>query len=261
MSQGRMRENGIKGMIILAMFIVLSLKSCMLRAQSSSRELIDRKIYLRVQAWEDSMKNLKPHKKSVYLGGELSLAFPQSNLKSKISQLNGLRMSYIGTNLGGVLANAIGKIKANVGMYYSEPSVPYTMNMLQGGVSANVYPLRLKNRTYHRFEPYVQAGVSYQQTKYFGTYLLSDNNNTSTTPYNYSTTEQPLLGRTGFTQMNMAAGVEYQLEDNNNVFIHLFAEVGYGKGINSTASNRSFAGTTTANPMWVSLGINFGIIK
>lgn len=259
MSQGRMRENGIKGMIILAMFIVLSLKSCMLRAQSS-REMLDRKIYLRVQAWEDSVKKVKPHHKPVYLGGELSLAFPQSDLKSKISQLNGLRMSYIGTNLAGVMGNAIGKLKAQVGAYYSEPSVPYTMSMLQGGVSASVYPLRLKNRTYHRFEPYVQTGISYQQTKYFGTYLLSDQS-AQPTPYNYSTTEQPLLGKTGYTQLNMAAGVEYQLETNNDVFIHLFAEVGYGTGINSTASNRNFTGTTVANPMWVSLGISFGIIK
>ncbi|MBS1506546.1 MAG: hypothetical protein JSS79_07870 [Bacteroidetes bacterium] len=260
MSQARMNENGIKGMIILAMFIVLSLKSCMLRAQSFSREAIDRKIYQRVRAWEDSVKKAKPHQKPVYLGGELSLAFPQSDLKSKISQLNGLRMSYIGTNLAGVMGNAIGKLKAQAGLYYSEPSVPYTMTMLQGGLSASVYPLRLKNRTYHRFEPYLQAGVSYQQTKYFGTYLLSDQG-AQATPYNYSTTEQPLLGRTGYTQMNMAAGVEYQLENNNDVFIHLFAEVGYGAGINATTSNRNFAGTTVANPMWVSVGINFGIIK
>jgi hypothetical protein len=256
-----MRENGIKGLIILTMFIVLSLKSCMLRAQSTtSREVLDRKIYLKVQAWEDSVKNLKPHKAPVYLGGELSLAFPQSDLKSKISQLNGLRMSYIGTNLGGVLANDIGKLKANVGMYYSEPSVPYTMSMLQGGLSASVYPLRLNGKKYHTFEPYVLAGISYQQTKYFGTYLLNDNT-TSTTPYNYSTTEQPLLGKTGFTQMNVAAGVEYQLQDFQNLFIHLFAEVGYGTGLHSTASNKVFSGTTTTNPMWVSVGINFGIIK
>ena len=245
--------------MVFILFTVLTLKSCIVRAQSS-HSASDVSISIRVKAWEDSVKKLKPKKTTVYLGGEISLAFPQYSLKSRIGALQGLRVNYIGTNLGGVMGNAIGKLKANVGLYYSEPSVPYAMEMFQGAIAGTLYILRIKKVKHHSFEPYVMLGLAHQQTKFYGNYLPHIDNGV-VPPTNYSVSEQPLIGKAGFIQMNTGVGVEYQLESCNATFIHLFAEIGYGVLISSNASNASFSGTRLSNPTTLSLGIHFGIVK
>jgi len=241
------------------LFAILTLKSCIVNAQSSLGPL-DNLISKKAKAWDDSVKKLKPKKTTIYLGGEMSLAFAQYSLKSRISALEGLHVNYIGTNLGGVVGNSIGKIKANVGLYYSEPSVPYTMEMFQGAIAGTLYILRVNKLKYHSFEPYVTLGLARQQTKFYGNYLPVTENGI-VPPANYSAAEQPLLGKAGFTQLNTSVGVEYQLTSCNTTFVHLFAEVGYGVSISSRASNQAFVGTRLSNPTTFLLGINFGIIK
>jgi hypothetical protein len=258
MTKGSLKVKTIKGLILFCLFTIMGIKSCTLHAQAS-REQLDELISKKVKAWDDSVRKLKPKNRPLYLGCELSLACPQYILKSRIPALDGLHTQYLGTNLGGVASSAAGKLKATVGMYYSEPSVPYTMDMVQGAVSGSLYLLRLKKIKYHSVEPYATVGLTRQLTKFYGDYLPAENGAAPQT--NYSLTEQPLVGKTGFTQMNLGVGVEYQLESCSNVFIHLFAEAGYGVLISSGSSNRSFSGTTLSNPATISLGLNFGISK
>ena len=111
------------------------------------------------------------------------------------------------------------------------------------------------------FEPYFGLGFAYQGTKFYGNYLPVADNGVSTQPTNYSVTDQPLLGKTGVTVINVTTGIEYQLENTGNLFVHLFAEVNYGIVVSSAASNRAFSGTTPASPSSVNVGINFGILK
>jgi hypothetical protein len=192
-------------------------------------------------------------------GYEISQGVSQSTLQSGIPQLNKLKMTYLGTNLGLVVASPYAKLKAIVGYYGSESSVPYTMNMVQASVSGGVYPLRLLREKYHTFEPYAVGGLAYQHTWFYGTYLPNLDN---TSPkYNYSSAREPLLGKTGITQLNLGLGLEYQLMSNEIVFIHLFAEMNYSVPILCTASSVVFSGTIPANPTMITLGINFGIIK
>jgi hypothetical protein len=260
MTARRIQDNSIKGLILFSLFVALSLKSLIVGAQSS-RDILDGVISKKVKAWHDSVRKLRSKKSPTYLGGELSLSFPQYNLKSQIAELAGLHVSYIGTNLGGMVGSPIGKLKANVGMYYSNPSVPYTIDMMQGSLAASVYVLRLKKVKYHSFEPYAGVGFTYQGTKFYGNYLPFTDNGISTQTTNYSVTDPPLLGKTGFALLNLTTGVEYQLESTCNLFIHLFAEVNYGVAVSSAASNHSFSGTAPASPASVSVGINFGILK
>src|SRR5207237_9475966 len=133
-----------KGLMLFSLFIVISLKSCAVNAQSS-RSSYDEPISKKVKAWDDSVTKTKPKRTPVFLGAEISTAFPQYTLKSMIPALDGLRVNYIGTNLGGLVANSIGKLKANVGLYYSGPSVPYTIEMLHGAISATLYILRINH--------------------------------------------------------------------------------------------------------------------
>ena len=245
-------------LMLFILFTVLSIKSCAVHAQSS-RNSHDDLISKSVKAWDDNVRRLKP-RTPVYLGAEISLAFPQYSLKSRIAALDGLRVNYIGTNLGGVIGNAVGKLKANVGLYYSEPSVPYTMEMLQGAMAGTLYILRLNKVKHRSFEPYISLGLARQQTKFYGNYLPSTDDGLATST-NYSATEQPLLGKTGSTQINTGVGVEYQFETCAATFIHLFAEIDYSVLISSHASNQAFSGTRQSNPTSFSLGINFGISK
>src|SRR6478736_9710665 len=123
----QINRSSIKGLILLALFTVLILNSCKAKAQSH-REVLDLQIAEKVKAWEDSMLRLNPAKNPTYLGGEISLAVPQYKLNSNISHLSGMKAGFMGVNLGGVLANQLGKLKANAGMYYSNSSVPYTID-------------------------------------------------------------------------------------------------------------------------------------
>jgi hypothetical protein len=215
-----------------------------------------------VVRYRSGSASLPRHVKSgdpTYQGYEISLSLPRFALVSNVAALNKLPMSYTGANVGYVRANRLGKLKTTMGYYESDPSVPYDMNMYQGSFSASVYPLRLLSTHYHTFEPYFSAGLSYQLTRFRGTYLPDF---AETHPnYNYSSAEEPLIGKTGVTQANLGFGVEYQLVSYNVVFVHLFAEMTFGKAIAATASNRLFAGTRPVNPAVFTLGINFGLMK
>jgi len=249
-------DTSVKGSILL---LVLSVNAFVVSAQSFTGmpgDLIREK----AKAISDSVRELTSKKCPVYMGAELAFSYPQYLLKSRIAELKQLPVSFIGMNLGGIIGNQIGKVKTNVGMYRSNPAVPYEIDMIQGAVSANIYFLRLKKITYHTLEPYSVVGITYQRTKFYGNYLPTANDG-GRTQINYSSSEPPVLGRTGFAAISFGAGVEYQLESKNELFIHFFAEVGYGIKIGAIASNSSFDGTAPSNLTSISIGTSFGIMK
>lgn len=252
------KNNSIKDMMLILSFIAMFLESFAMYGQLS-RDFIDRNIYKKVQSLEDSLRRSKPRKQPIYIGVDLSLSFQQYALASKIAQLAGLGVSYIGTNVGGSIGNPMGKLKTTIGMYYSEPAVPYTIDMFQGSITGSIYILRLKKIIYHTFEPYVSLGLTHQHTQFYGDYLSNEGGNSTIT--NYSTSEQTLAGKVGFTQMNLGTGFEYQLENYRNQFIHLFAEIDYGTFISSNTSSESFSGTKLMQATTISVGVNFGIVK
>src|SRR5258706_8022104 len=112
MTRRRVKDNSIKALILFCLFAALTLKSWIAGAQTS-RVSLDRTISKKAKAWDYSVIKLSLKRSPTYLGGELSLSFPQYNLKSRIVELAGLHVSYIGTNLGGIVGNPIGKLKAN----------------------------------------------------------------------------------------------------------------------------------------------------
>lgn len=246
---------------LLLSALLIKISSLSVAAQSS-RQALDDSIIQKVNYWKDSVSTGKRRKNPLYIGGGIALAFPQYTLKSRIEALNGLKVSYIGTAIGGVVANQVVKLKANVGLYYSNPSVPYNFEMLQGSLSSNIYFLRIKKITYHTFEPYAKLGLSTQRTKFYGNYLPAENRNKPADPNNnYSSFDQPLLSVSLYNQLNTGLGVEYQLENCKKMFIHLFAEMNYGVMISSRSSNVAFNRTITHNPLSFSVGVNVGIIK
>ena len=193
-------------------------------------------------------------RRPVYFGYELALSRQQGILQSNIPQLQQLRVGDNGATLGVKLANSKGALRAHMGTYYSCASTPYSINLLEAGVTGNIYLLRLGNKEqvqYHSFEPYALVSVMYQRAQFFGTYLHGDNNNRSVC-------NEPKLGSLGWVNAGTGLGVEYQLENNKLEFIHLFAEAKYGVPFMSRSSNTDFAQTTMKTPLTFALGICFG---
>ncbi len=192
----------------------------------------------------------------VYIGYEIAVGVPVLYLKSNIRNLQGLCVPFIGGKIGSVISNEKGKLKGYAGLYYSDSSVPFDFDLLEGGMSANVYVLRLKQGKYHTIEPYIVADISYHVVKYYGCYLPNQSESDASMRDN-----APFLGNTASTQIRFGAGFEYQMENTRNKFIHLFTESGVGMPVSTTASNHSLAKTNPINQIWVSLGLNFGMIR
>ncbi|HTH56934.1 MAG TPA: hypothetical protein VL728_12880 [Cyclobacteriaceae bacterium] len=196
---------------------------------------------------------------ATYLGGSVSVGFPQYSLKSNIAAIDQQKVACTGATVGGMVSNAIGKIKADLGLFYSNASSGNDMQMTQGSVSGNLYVLRLKRAApYHTFEPYVKFGLASQLTKFYGNYLNANENTTET---NYSSDTQPLLNTSWLHQGQLGLGIEYQFENNSDRFVQLFGEISYGLPISMKSSNPVFAKTSLVDQTTISFGVSFGIIK
>jgi len=253
MTNSRIKDNSVKGLMLFGLFTVMSIKSCTVNAQvfRGANESLTHK---EKKVHHEILRKLKVKMYEKYFGGELSLATPRYKLQSNIAALDGLPVSYLGTNLGVVAGNSIGKLKMNVGLYYSDSSVPYTLQMYQERITGSIYPMRMLKAKCRAFEPYVSVGITRQQTQFYGNYLGSDKST------NYSTTEQPFLGAVGFSQINLDAGVEYRINTPHN-FIHVFGELGYGVLVSSNTSDHEFSKTRLSNSSSISLGVSFGLLK
>jgi hypothetical protein len=192
--------------------------------------------------------------KPLYLGYEISLGTSPYTLKSDIPQLTNLRVSNLGGTVGTVLANQRYKLKANMGMYYSDNSVPYTFDLWTGTMSTNIYLLRLQEVKYRTLEPYIVSGASIKQIKFYGNYL-------DYTQQNFSVSEEQLLAKEVSTQFIIGLGTEFQLESDDAQFIHFFAEMSLGLPVMIRSSRAAFDNTRPAYPLCISVGLSFGEIK
>lgn len=269
MTKERYTFNVIKGLIIVVLFIVLLLTSFNSQAQTktpgsnrakedksrAARATSDSLFAIQKYLVKERYDSLRGATKSLYLGIEGSLGYTFNTLNSDIPKLNKLQLSYIGGTVGGVMANQRGKLKANVGLYYSDASTPYTFDLLTGNLSANLYLLRIGHVKSHTLEPYVVGGVSLQRINFYGTYLNDG------TQHNYSISEEELLGKKRTAQLSAGLGAEFQLESDYGDFIHLFAEMLYGIPAIDRSSREVFNHTHIINPVTISVGISLGKIR
>lgn len=189
------------------------------------------------------------------MGVELSVGAPHFKLESNIAELNNLRTSYFGFNLGGVFATDYSKIKVTAGMYTSDDSVPYEIDFFQGGVSWSLYLLRMEGLRAHAIEPYFILGANLMHAKFYGNYLGPD------VATNYSQSNPPYLGKAGYLFANVGIGAEYQLESDALKFIHIFGQATYGVPGIAVYGDKAFSQTTVMGSVTYTLGINFAISR
>jgi len=191
----------------------------------------------------------------IYMGYEIALGIPHYLLRSDLYQIDGMGIGSFGISAGGVLANPYAKVRATAGLFYSNANLPYSFDLLTGSLLTNLYLLRPAHARYRTFEPYLLSGIACQQISFYGNYL--DNG----TAKNYSTSQEPFLGKNLNTQLLTGLGVEYQFENNDHRFIHLFLEAAYGFALSTHSTRDVFDQTRITQPYTIRLGISFGKIK
>jgi len=138
----------MKKCVSLILFILAALNSHVSLGQKSRMSKSFQGDVIRYRAGTGTYSMKSKYSTPLYKGYEISLGLNQSSLRSGIPQLDKLKMTYLGTNLGFVVASSYAKLKTTLGYYESEPSVPYTMNMMQATVCGGVYPLRFLRAKY-----------------------------------------------------------------------------------------------------------------
>ena len=229
----RIKENQLKGFIVLILFITLIFQVMIGQAQS----------------FRSSQQNL-------YKGLVVSFGTRSVEVSSDISKINGTNLMETGGQVGVTFGNQI--LRTNIGIlgYYSSAgNTAGTTDLYESNASMNFYPFALFTGNKCLVQPYLTAGVAYDRFKFFGYYINREPGIT-----NYSQSEAPLLGKIKQVNGTVGMGLELKLRDEFS-FINVFSEVKYGYNLSQTASDNAFANTTLMNQMQVVLGLSFGLVR
>lgn len=188
-----------------------------------------------------------------YRGYTLGAGTQKYTLSSDIPDLNGLNVTREGGSVGVYFGNKLWVVRSAIGLFYSSPSVPYTIDVMEVGTAANIYFLQFGVKQYRTIEPYFSVSAKGTRSAFFGTFLQKGNTN-------YSVADEDLVGRINSLQGFAGLGAEYQLQGTSE-FFHFFAELRYGVTIGDFASADVLTGTRTHHPMSLVAGVNFGRIK
>ena len=189
-------------------------------------------------------------------GIELSLATPRFHLQSNIPQLKGLHTSYLGGNVGGVFVNNHSKVKVTLGLFSSDNSTPYPVDLFQGGAAWSVYLLKIKEGKSHLFEPYIILGANFTRSKFYGSYSVPDLTSNS------SHSNLPYLGQATWASANAGLGVEYHLESETALkFTHIFIQAAYSIPTVPLYSDKAFSQTIALSSVTYTFGINFALSR
>lgn len=229
----RILDNQMRGILILVLFLALLLNSCYSQAQTRGKKMTSR----------------------FYYGFETAFGTRTYKVTSNISELKDLFVIQEGGRAGVIAGTEAIKTRLGVGFYYSGGNVPYTFDRSEASASIIFNPLALLMKRSIRFEPYFVGGFVYHTNKFYGHYLTEDPGR-----INYSTSEQPFIGKISEASATMGLGFEYKIPSRYN-FVHLFSEARYGTGVSKRTKHNALIHTSSKNQMMIELGIRFGAFR
>lgn len=188
-----------------------------------------------------------------YRGYTLGAGTQKYSLASDIPDLNRLNVTREGGSVGVYFGNKLWLVRSAVGLFYSSPSVPYSIDVMEVGIAANVYFLQLGVKQYRRVEPYFSISTKATRSAFYGTFLQKGQTN-------YSVADEDLIGRIHSIQSFAGIGAEYQLLGSSE-FLHFFVEARYGTTLGDFAAVDALSRTRTTDPMSLVAGVNFGKLK
>lgn len=221
----RLHLNTLKGILLIALFIILLIQSFAVEAQ-------------------------------IYKGFAAGFGTRNSVISSNIAQIDQASLIQAGGQIGLILGNSVLRSKIGLlGYYSSTGSGAGTTDLYESNGAVNFYPLALIARKSSMVEPYITGGLSYDQFKFFGYYINQEPGNT-----NYSQAEAPYVGKIKQLNATLGVGVEVKLTDDYN-FIHLFAEARYGRNLSSTSGQAALERTDIINQTHATVGLTFGMAR
>lgn len=241
----RIQVNITKVVALTILFVTLMFNSCMAQSVNGQGS---------VKSDKKNIGIMKSRTEPIYRGFTISFDAPRYTINSNIDAISDLPVNYLGGMAGVALGDPIGKVRAGIG-YYTANNSPYSFDLLTQQINVSFYPMRIVDMQYHTFEPYLFSGLSGMKNRFYG-YYLSEN-----TVTNYSTTEMPYQGYVKSTQLLIGTGIEYQLENYNNDFVHLYLEVAYGTSVREVTNKSALQGTSIPSSLWITMGISFGKVK
>lgn len=225
-----MKDNQLKGLLILILFTLLTFQALLTNAQS-----------------------FRSGTKDVYQGLTASFGARSVDVASNIAKINRTNPMATGGQIGIVFGGKTLRTKVGViGYYTSTGNTAGTTDLYESNVSVNFHPLGKTNSV---VSPYLTGGVSYDRFSFFGYYLSQEPGTV-----NYSQGEAPFLGK--IKQVNATAGIglEFRLKDDFD-FVHLFSEVRYGRNLSQSTEQSAFSHTALNKQVQVQLGISFGLVR
>lgn len=225
-----MRDNQVKGLLILILFILLTFQALITNAQA-----------------------IRPGAKSTYRGLTASFGVRSVDITSSIAKIDGTNPMATGGQVGFVFGGRAIRTKVGLlGYYTSTGTTAGTTDLYESNISVNYHPL---SRMSGVMSPYITGGLSYDRFSFFGYYLNQEPGTT-----NYSSAETPFLGKIRQANASVGAGIEFLLKDDYD-FIHLFSEVRYCRNLSATTEHTAFAETKLDKQMQVLFGISFGLVR
>lgn len=224
----RIRENGIKIILVSLLYLILSVYTIVAEAQTL-----------------DIQGN--------YTGAAASFQTRVFTLSSDIEALDGLLVVQEGGQAGLFFGNRVIRTRIGLlGLLYSSMHVPRTINVFEVEAGINYYFLQGGSHV-RTFEPYLTGGLVMDNLRFRGHYLNRGEQVNMSEP-------EPYLGSISMVDATIGGGIEVGLL-NALQFVHLFTEVKYGMKIFETATNAAFENTTISDQLMVGLGLRFGILR
>jgi hypothetical protein len=189
-----------------------------------------------------------------YFGYSLSAGTQSYGLSSDYSRLDGLRVTREGGSVGAIIGNSKLAVKSTLGLFYSSPSIPYSIDVLEVGLAGQFYFLRFKNDRSHAIEPYFSIASKGIRSGFYGNFSetrVKRNNSVS----------EEFVGAVNSVQGFVGLGAEYQLQSESLHFLHFFVEARYGSTLYNQSRSEALSNTFATDAMSLVVGVNFGRIK
>jgi hypothetical protein len=197
---------------------------------------------------------MKPSTTSVRYGLELSAGVKSFRLSSNLISLNEIPVDQRGGGIGVTLEHDRWKAKIRpLGFYHSNSNTRTSVNLIESGLEANFYPLRVgSGRSTRVPRPYFTGGLMRGNFKVNGAYLAEGQ--TSSCIYDSETFSGSIVSWT----MMGGAGVEYQIRRGHE-FITIFAEIKKGLSAGSKADQNLLRNTVLKSLTALNIGFAISI--
>jgi hypothetical protein len=211
-------------------------------------------ISLTLSVFVSNAQSFNKNQKTYYRGIDGGFGIHTFKMNSDISQIDKSVASLAGGRLGVVFGSSIVRTKIDFGYYSSTSGIAGTVDLYRNTASVNFYPLNAITKKHSRVEPYLTAGVAYNNIKMYGYYLSNDN-----AKLNYSVSQAPYVGSIKQVNGTIGTGIEVKIMEKND-FVHMFSEVVLGGNIFHNHTE-TFQNSSVSKQMTISVGVSFGVLR